>query len=92
MAREAGGFIVDLEKVPLKYPGLSPWQIWVSESQERMTLSVPDERTGEFLDLMKKRGVEATVIGTFTDSGRGIVRLRGETIFDLDLDSYWAPR
>ena len=86
MAREAGGFIVDLEKVPLKYPGLSPWQIWVSESQERMTLSVPDERTGEFLDLMKKRGVEATVIGTFTDSGRGIVRLRGEAIFDLDLD------
>ena len=41
MAKESGGFEVDLEKVPLKYPGLSPWQIWVSESQERMTFSIP---------------------------------------------------
>ena len=46
MARECGGFEVDLDKVPLKYPGLAPWQIWVSESQERMTLSVPDGQAG----------------------------------------------
>ena len=44
MAKECGGFIVDLEKVPLKYPGLSPWQIWISESQERMLVVVKKGR------------------------------------------------
>lgn len=86
MARECGGFIVDLERVPLKYHGLSPWQIWVSESQERMTLAVPPDNTGEFISLMEKRGVEATVIGTFTSSGRGIVNYKGREIFNLKLD------
>ncbi len=86
MARESGGFEVELENVPLKYPGMAPWQIWVSESQERMTLSVPEEKCEQFLKLMEKRGVEATVIGRFTDTGRGIVKYRGEKVFDLDLD------
>lgn len=85
MAREAGGFEVDLDRVPLKYPGLAPWQIWVSESQERMTVAVPDETLGEFIELMKKRGVEATVIGKFTSSGRGVVRYNGKVVYDLDL-------
>ncbi|HEY1405648.1 MAG TPA: AIR synthase-related protein, partial [Spirochaetota bacterium] len=86
MAKESGGFELDLEKVPLKYPGLSPWEIWVSESQERMTLSVQPENVSQFLDLMKRRGVEATVVGTFTTSGRGIVRYHGEEVFNLDID------
>lgn len=86
MAKESGGFEVDLEKIPLKYPGLAPWQIWVSESQERMTLSVPPEKAEKFISLMKERGVEATVIGVFNESGRGIVRYQTETIFDLDMD------
>ncbi len=86
MARECGGFTVELEKVPLKYPGLSPWQIWVSESQERMTFSVPENKAEEFISLLKKRGVEATVIGRFNSSGRGIVTYNGKTIFDLELD------
>ncbi|MCX7680271.1 MAG: AIR synthase-related protein, partial [Spirochaetes bacterium] len=85
MAREAGGFEVDLDRVPLKYPGLAPWQIWVSESQERMTVAVPDETLEEFISLMKKRGVEATAIGKFTSSGRGIVRYKGKVVFNLDL-------
>lgn len=86
MARECGGFNVELERVPLKYPGLSPWQIWVSESQERMTFSVPEAKIDEFILLLKKRGVEATVIGKFNDSGRGVVTYKGKRIFDLDLD------
>ena len=86
MAKECGGFIVDLEKIPLKYHGLSPWQIWVSESQERMTLSVPEGKTAEFISLMNRRGVEATVIGKFTSSGRGIVNHNGKEIFNLNLD------
>jgi len=86
MAKECGGFVVDLEKVPLKYPGLAPWQIWVSESQERMTLSVPKDKVDEFIALMNKRGVEATVIGEFNDTTRAIVKYNGEEVFNLDMD------
>ena len=86
MARECGGFEVDLARVPLKYPGLGPWQIWVSESQERMTASVPDDRLEEFIGLMNRRGVEATMIGRFNAGKRGIVRHAGKKIFDIDMD------
>jgi phosphoribosylformylglycinamidine synthase II len=85
MARESGGFEVDLDSVPLKYPGLAPWQIWVSESQERMTLAVPEEKLEKFLSLMERRGVRATIIGRFTNSGRGIVKYQGKKVFDLDM-------
>jgi phosphoribosylformylglycinamidine synthase len=86
MAKESGGFEVDLELVPLKYPGLAPWQIWVSESQERMTLSVPPAKLDEFIKLMERRGVEAAAIGKFTGGSRGIVRYHGKVIFDLDMN------
>lgn len=69
MAEHAGGIRVDLDKCPLKYAGLAPWEIWVSESQERMSLAVPAETLDEFLSLAARRDVEATVIGQFTDSG-----------------------
>src|SRR5690606_23784254 len=72
MAKECNGCHVLLDKVPLKYPGMAPWEIWISESQERMTLAVPEESLDECMDLMKRREVEATVIGKFTDSGRCI--------------------
>ncbi len=86
MARECGGFEVDLDRVPLKYPGLSPWQIWVSESQERMTLSVPEDRLAAFLDLMSRRGVEAAAIGHFNAGTRGVVRSHGKAVFDIDME------
>jgi phosphoribosylformylglycinamidine synthase len=86
MAKECGGCEVDLEKVPLKYPGMQPWQTWISESQERMTLAVPQENVEEFIELMESRGVEATVIGKFTDSGKCIVKVDGKTIMDIDLE------
>lgn len=86
MAKESGGCLVELEKVPLKYPGLEPWKIWISESQERMTLAVPKRKWKAFSALMKKRGVEATVIGTFTATERCVVTYRKKTILDIDLD------
>ncbi len=86
MARESGGCEVYLDKVPLKYPGLEPWEIWVSESQERMTLSVPEEKLKEFQDLMKSRGVEATVVGKFTDSGKCTVDYKGKRVMDVEMD------
>ena len=57
----------------IKYSGLNPWEIWISESQERMTLSVPKNKWSDFSALMKRRKVEATVIGEFTDTGKCIV-------------------
>lgn len=86
MARECGGCEVDLEKIPLKYPGLAPWQIWISESQERMTLSVPGSRWEELKELFDSRDVEATVIGCFTDSGKCVVKYDEKIIMDLELD------
>ncbi len=86
MAKESGGCVVELEKIPLKYPHLDPWEIWVSESQERMTLAVPIKNTQKFIDLMKRRGVEATVIGEFTDSGKCVAKFNGKTIMDIDMD------
>ncbi len=86
MAKECGGCRVELDKAPTKYPGLSPWQIWISESQERMTLSVSKDKWEEFSALMKSRDVEATVIGEFTNSGKCVVDYNGKNVMDIDLD------
>lgn len=86
MAKESGGVVVDLEKVPLKYPGLEPWEIWISESQERMTLAVPKNKWLKFKQLMDSRGVEATVIGQFTDGDRCQVMYNKKTILDIKMD------
>lgn len=85
MAKESGGCLVDLEKVPLKYQGLAPWEIWVSESQERMTLAVPKNKWRILKKLMDKWGAEVTVIGEFTKSGKCIVKHNGKIILDIDL-------
>jgi phosphoribosylformylglycinamidine synthase len=86
MAKECGGCFVKLDDVPLKYPGLNPWETWISESQERMTASVPKEKWKEFSNLMKRRGVEATVVGEFTNSGKCIVEYQGQKVMDVDMD------
>jgi len=86
MAKEAGGCTVQLDKVPLKYPGLQPWQIWISEAQERMTLAVPQKKLNKFMDLMKRRGVGTWVIGKYNNSGRCIVKYGKKTVIDLDMD------
>ncbi len=86
MAKECNGAKVFLEKVPLKYPGLRPWEIWISESQERMTLSVPKKNWKVFKDLMASRGVEATVIGEFTNSGKCTVFYKSKKIMDMELE------
>ncbi len=86
MARECGGAKVDLEKVPLKYAGLEPWEIWISESQERMTLAVPPKKWEILSKLLESRGVEATVIGEFTNSGKCAVSWEGKTIMDIELE------
>ncbi len=69
MANDTGGAVVNLEKVPLKYQGLQPWEIFISEAQERMTLSVPKEKWDEMRKIADIHEVEISVIGEFTDSG-----------------------
>ncbi len=66
MAREVGGCRIHLDKAPLKYPGLDPWEILVSEAQERMSFAVPPAKLSEFITLAKSRGVEASDLGHFT--------------------------
>ncbi|MFA7309769.1 MAG: phosphoribosylformylglycinamidine synthase subunit PurL [Candidatus Paceibacterota bacterium] len=86
MAKECGGCVVELDAVPLKYPGLAPWQIWISESQERMTFSVPKRKWKDLKKLFERHDVEARVIGQFTDSGRCVVKFKKRTIMDLGME------
>lgn len=86
MAQLSGGCIINLEKCPLKYEGLDPWEILLSESQERMTLAVPPKKIEEFLKLAKARDVEATVIGSFTDNKKFHVKYGDKTVAYIDMD------
>ncbi len=67
MAEAPGGARIDLALAPLKYAGLAPWEIFLSEAQERMTLAVPRDRLDALLELARHRAVEATALGEFTD-------------------------
>jgi phosphoribosylformylglycinamidine synthase len=86
MARDSHGCEVHLEKAPLKYAGLQPWEILLSEAQERMTLAVPPQYLERLLDLAARRGVEATVLGRFTASGSFHVLYNGQSVAYLDMD------
>ena len=78
-AMMAGGCEVDLSLVPLKYQGLDPWEIWISESQERMVVAVRPENETAFKHLAGKHAVEATVIGAYTDRGVLEVKHQGRS-------------
>ena len=69
MSGECGGCRMDLAKAPLKYAGLKPWEILISEAQERMSLAVPPAKIDQFTAMAKRFGVEASILGEFTDSG-----------------------
>lgn len=77
------GVRVDLEKAPLKYEGLQPWEIWLSESQERMVLAVPPERWSELQALADSEGVEARELGQFTDDKKLTIRHGGRVVGEL---------
>ena len=82
MAEHTGAH-VRLESAPLKYPGLSYTEIWISEAQERMVLSVPPGHWEELHALCASEGVEATMLGEFTDTGRLHLSYEGHTVCDL---------
>ncbi|MBL8726276.1 MAG: phosphoribosylformylglycinamidine synthase subunit PurL [Planctomycetes bacterium] len=101
---EGLGAEVELAGAPLKYQGLQPWEIWISEAQERMVLAVPQERVERLLQVCRDEACEATVLGRFTDSQRLLVRHHGTVHADLSLDflhhglpvqereAVWRPR
>ncbi len=84
MAAETG-VRVYLDRVPLKYAGLSYSEIWVSESQERMVMAVPPDCVDELLGIFDGEGVEATVIGEFTGDQRLQLLYQGNLVCDLDM-------
>jgi len=85
MARETGAE-VRLENAPLKYPGLKPWEIFLSESQERMVMSVPEENIDTVKEILTAEDVEYAVLGKFTDSGRLKVYFREKLECDIDME------
>lgn len=84
MAAKCGAKI-ELERAPLKYPGLAPWEIWLSEAQERMVIAVPPANLPALRELCDLFGVEMTDIGSFTASGRVTARYAGKVVLDLDV-------
>ena len=86
MAEDTDGATVYLDRAPLKYPGLDPWEILISEAQERMTLSVPPGNLERFLELSGKMGVESTDLGEFTDSGYFHILHNDRTVCYLDME------
>ena len=84
------GAEVDLDLVPLKYAGLGYDEIWISEAQERMVVSLPPANLECFLEIMRSEEVEATVIGTFGNAGAGgaaqiTLRFGGQVVGELDM-------
>ena len=81
---EGVGADVELDVVPLKYPGLAPWEVWLSEAQERMVLAVPPDRLATLAERCRRHGVELADLGAFTGDGRLVVRSGGAIVADLD--------
>ncbi len=85
------GVTIDLGKVPLKYQGLAPWEIYISESQERMLITVPPENLERVMAVFEKEDVEATAIGKLTTERRLQLNFNGEKVADMDMAFLFNP-
>ena len=86
MSEDTGGFELHLDRAPLKYPGLQPWEILISEAQERMTLAVPPDKLDAFIQLAREMDVEASDLGVFTASGYFHCLYEGRTVAYLPME------
>ncbi|MDP7131395.1 MAG: phosphoribosylformylglycinamidine synthase subunit PurS, partial [Planctomycetota bacterium] len=82
---EGSGAEVHLDTIPLKYDGLTYTEIWISEAQERMVVAVPPEKEEEFHALIQSEDVESTTIGTFTDTGRLVLKYHGTEVANIEM-------
>ncbi|HLC01313.1 MAG TPA: phosphoribosylformylglycinamidine synthase subunit PurL [Candidatus Bathyarchaeia archaeon] len=80
------GAAVELDKVPLKYAGLAPWEIYISESQERMLLMLPTENLAKVLEVFEKEDVATTVVGKLTRENCLLLSYQGVTVAKLDME------
>lgn len=78
------GCDVDLTRVKLKYPGLAPWEIWLSEAQERMVVAVAPEKISAFQELCDTFNTELTDIGSFTGNGSLVVRYGDKVVVNMN--------
>jgi phosphoribosylformylglycinamidine synthase len=85
------GVEVHLDRVPLKAAEMAPWEIWISESQERMLLAVPPENLDRVLQIFGDEQVEATVLGRYDDTGLAKIHYRGQLIGNLVLEALFNP-
>jgi phosphoribosylformylglycinamidine synthase subunit PurSL len=83
---EKTGAEVWLDKAPLKYSGLNYTEIWISEAQERMVLSVPENNWEEFNALCSAEGVEATIIGKFTDTHQLVLKYQDQEVGNVSME------
>jgi phosphoribosylformylglycinamidine synthase len=87
MAFAAGfGAEIHLDKVPLKEGGMAPWEIWVSESQERMMLTVKPEKVDEVLYIFQKWDIPASVVGKTTEDRVLRIFYKGYKIYEMDIE------
>ena len=80
------GVRVQLDQAPLKYQGLQPWEIWLSEAQERMVIAVPPQHEARLREICDAYAVEMTVIGTFSGDGRLQVLYGEDVVADMSMD------
>jgi phosphoribosylformylglycinamidine synthase II len=85
MSEELGAD-VDLEKIPLKYKGLTYTEAWISEAQERMVLAVSPDKIDELMSIFEKENVEVTVIGRFTGTKHLRLFYHGQCVADMDVE------
>jgi phosphoribosylformylglycinamidine synthase len=92
MARRFGcGAYLELEKVPLKQEGLAPWEIYISESQERMLLLVPRANLKEVIEIFESEDAEATAIGWLTDGSVLRISYEHHEVANLSIDFLFNP-
>ncbi len=85
------GVSIDLGKVPLKYQGLAPWEIYLSESQERMLLTVPPENLERVMAVFEKEDVQARAIGKLIPERRLQLNYNSEIVSDIDMEFMFNP-
>ena len=85
------GIDIDISKIPLREDGMEPWEILLSESQERMLFVLNSEKTGEVESIFQKWDLDYVSIGTLTDTNNFTVRVKDEVVCDIPLEALDAP-
>ncbi len=86
LAQLSGGAKMDVSLAKIKYPGLKPYELVISESQERMTVAVPPEKSSLFVALANRRAVEVSVLGSFTQTGKFEILYEEKLVGSIDLE------